>query len=84
MSIESYEHLFTGSQVQVILLKEHLKKFDIIPVIKNESESGRLAGFAPPVFNQVRVFVHQDEIDKSRAILENLEHELDNLHQEDS
>ena len=84
MSTDSYEHLFTGSQVEVILLSEHLKKFDIIPVTRNESESGRVAGFAPPVFNQIQVFVHKDELAKSRAVLENLQHELDNLPAEDS
>ena len=82
MSEESYEHLFTGSEVKVILLKEHLKKFDIIPVTRNESESGRVAGFAPAVFNQIQVFVHKDELEKSRAVLENLQHELDNLPQD--
>ena len=77
--MDSYEHLFTGSQVQVILLKEHLKKFDIIPVTRNETESGRLGGFAPPVFNQIQVFVHKDEVAKSRAVLQNLEDELANI-----
>ena len=84
MKSDEYRHLFTGSQVQVMLLLEHLKKFDIIPVTRNESESGRLAGFAPPVFNQIQVFVHRDEIAKSKAVLENLIHELENIPEEDS
>ncbi|WP_224490583.1 DUF2007 domain-containing protein [Robertkochia flava] len=84
MTTDSYTHLFTGNQVQVMLLMEELKKFDIIPVTRNESESGRLAGFAPPVFNQIQVFIHKDEMDKSRAVLDNLQHELDNIQREDS
>lgn len=77
MSTDSYTHLFTGNQSQVMLLLEHLKTLDIIPVTRNESESGRLAGFAPPVFNQIQVFVNNDELDKSKAVLENLMTELD-------
>lgn len=78
MSSDSYNHLFTGNQAQVMLLLEHLKKLDIIPVTRNESESGRLAGFAPPVFNQIQVFVNDDELAQSKAVLENLITELDN------
>lgn len=78
MSTDSYSHLFTGNQAQVMLLLEHLKTLDIIPVTRNESESGRLAGFAPPVFNQIQVFVNNDELDRSKAVLDNLMNELDN------
>lgn len=84
MEKDTYQHLFTGSQVQVMLLQEHLAKFGISPITRNETESGRLAGFAPPVFNQVQVFVHIDELDKSKAVLDNLQHEIDRMTQEET
>lgn len=79
MTESHYQHLYTGSEVQVMRLLENLKEVNVIPVTRNESESGRLAGFAPSIFNAIQVFVHEDELDKSRAVLDNLQHELDNL-----
>jgi hypothetical protein len=64
-----FKRIYTGSLVNAQHIEDKLKEFDITPVIKDESESGRLAGFAPPVFGQVQVFVHEDEFEKATALL---------------
>jgi hypothetical protein len=64
-----FKRIYTGSLVNAQQIEEKLKEFDITAVIKDESESGRLAGFAPPVFGQVQVFVHEDEFEKATALL---------------
>lgn len=64
-----YQHLYTGPRVSVAALVAALEKGGIQPVIKDETESGRLAGFAPPVFNQSQIFVHQDEWEAASDIL---------------
>lgn len=46
-----------------------LEKEGIRPIVKDETESGRLAGFAPTVFNQSQLFVHKDEWDAASAVL---------------
>jgi hypothetical protein len=63
-----FKRIYTGSLVNAQHIEGKLKEFNITPVIKDESESGRLAGFAPPVFGQVRVFVHKDEFEKATAL----------------
>lgn len=68
-----FKRIYTGSLVNAQHIEEKLKEIDITPVIKNESESGRLAGFAPPVFGQVQVFVHEDEFERAEALLGEIE-----------
>ncbi|WP_224482717.1 putative signal transducing protein [Robertkochia aurantiaca] len=76
MNDDQYIRIFTGTEIDAGRLKEKLENLDITPIIKNEGESGRLAGFAPPVFNQVRVYVHKDEHSKAIPVLEELEKEI--------
>lgn len=68
-----FKRVYTGPLVDAKRIEAKLKEIDIIPVIKNESESGRLAGFAPPVFGQVQVFVHEDEFEKAETMLNKMQ-----------
>jgi len=67
----AYKHLFTGSSIAVLAIKNALELENIIPVIKDNSESGRLAGFGSTP-NLQQVFVHAEEESKALAILKNL------------
>ena len=42
---DKYYHLFTGSSVLVLALVNALDKEEIIPLVKDQGESARLAGF---------------------------------------
>ena len=68
-----FKRIYTGSLVNAQHIEFKLKEFDITPVIKDESESGRLAGFAPPVFGQVQLYVHQDEFEKAVSLLNEIQ-----------
>ena len=65
-------HLFTGSSIDVILIVASLEEININPVVKDEGESARLAGFGIPAPLVQRVFVHTDEYKKAVSIIETL------------
>lgn len=72
MSPPSYLHLFSGSSIDVLALRNALAKENISPVVKDEAESARLAGFGQTAPLMQRVFVHEDEYDKAKSILKQL------------
>ncbi|MEP1486910.1 MAG: DUF2007 domain-containing protein [Algibacter sp.] len=77
MSDSNYIKIFTGNFIIVKRIVFDLKKENIIPVIKDETESARLAGFGGgilPGFQQI--YVHKDELDKAASILESITSEL--------
>lgn len=65
----NYLHLFTGSTIEVLALRDALEEINITPVIKDESESARLAGFGVTAPLVQRVFVHEDELKQAKEIL---------------
>lgn len=72
MSSPSYLHLFSGSSIDVLALRNALAVENISPVVKDEAESARLAGFGQTAPLMQRVFVHEDEYDKAKSILKQL------------
>jgi len=68
----SYHHIFTGSSVAVLALLDALAAEGINPIIKDENESARLAGFGMPSPMTQQVFVHDDEKDRAESIVEKL------------
>ena len=72
MSSPSYLHLFSGSSIDVLALRNALAEENISPVVKDEAESARLAGFGQTALLMQRVFVHKDEYDKAKSILKQL------------
>ncbi len=69
MSYSNYKKVFSGNfiEVQMIILKLHAN--NIKAVVKNESESARLAGFAPSILGLVDILVHKDEITKAETVI---------------
>ncbi|MEL4308490.1 putative signal transducing protein [Joostella sp. CR20] len=76
MENKDYIRVFTGSYIQATLIKSRFEEANISPVIKNDTESGRLAGFGPTVVDQVQVFVHQDEHATALEILDTIKDEI--------
>ena len=72
MPDSDYLHFFTGSIVEVLALKQALSEKKIFPIIKDESESARLAGFGISNPSVQQVFLHKDEIVKGEKILKQL------------
>ena len=68
---QNYIKIFAGSSIAVFAIKQALLEENIIPIVKDQSESGRLAGFgAAPGYQEV--FVHPDEGEKSLVILDSI------------
>lgn len=65
-----YIKIYTGSFILVNNIVSKLEKVGISPIIKDETESGRLAGFGPSIPGQQEVFVHENEIDKATPIVQ--------------
>ena len=57
--------IFTGSAIDVLSLRNKLEEQNIVAVIKDDSESARLAGFGMVAPGLQEVFVHKDELDQA-------------------
>lgn len=71
--MKDFEKIYEGSGIIANQLITALQEQDISPVVKDETESGRLAGFAPKIINNVQIFVHKDELEVSKTILASFE-----------
>ena len=65
---DSFSLLYTGNIVDVQRLKVLLEESDIFPIIKDETESARLAGFGAPTMMQ-QLWVLSSEVDKAKTFL---------------
>lgn len=55
--------------MDVLALRNALNEVNITPVVKDENESARLAGFGMTNLQMQQVFVHHDEVDQALEIL---------------
>ena len=64
--------IFTGNAINVLALRNALEEKNIVAVIKDDSESARLAAFGMVAPGLQEVFVHEDELDQAIRIVETL------------
>jgi hypothetical protein len=69
---ENYTKIFQGSFIITNRIVSELENNNISPLIKNEIESGRLAGFGVVDSHPISVYVFKDEIEKANNILAQL------------
>ncbi|GAA3604125.1 DUF2007 domain-containing protein [Flavivirga amylovorans] len=77
MTDSNYIKIFTGDFIIVQRIISELKSININAIVKDTTESARLAGFGGgilPGFQEV--FVNKDELDKAVHIVENISSEL--------
>lgn len=77
MTDSNYIKVFTGDFITVKRILNDLQIEGITAVVKDETESARLAGFGGgivPGFQEV--YVHNDELDKALLIIEEINSEL--------
>lgn len=72
-----YRKIYTGNFIIVQLITTKLEDIGIEPIIKDESESGRLAGFGASIQGQQEVYVHENEVDKALPIVESVKAEME-------
>lgn len=77
MSTSEYTKVYSGNFVIVTRLKSELENAGIIPIIKDEGESQRLAGYGSMNQGFQEVFVHNDELDKATSIVEQVKSEME-------
>ena len=69
--IESnYTKVYTGNFIITQLIVDRLQEKGISAVVKDESESGRLAGFGASIQGQQELFVNNEELDDAIHIVE--------------
>ena len=69
---QNFIKIFTGNSIKVLSIMNVLEDKNIIAVVKDDSESARLAGFGMVAPGLQEVFVHQDELDEAIRIIESL------------
>lgn len=65
----AYHKIYGGSFIIVELIRKNLDDQGITAIIKDETESGRLAGFGPTTYGHQDVFVHETEKEKAQQII---------------
>jgi hypothetical protein len=68
----NYKKIFSGNIFKTQQIVAKLHEIGIEAVVKDESESARLAGFAANDLAAKEVFVHQDELTKATAAVNEL------------
>lgn len=77
MSTTEYTKVYSGNFILVTRVKEGLEQVGIVPIIKDEGESQRLAGYGSMNQGFQEVFVHNDELDKAVTIIEKIKAEME-------
>lgn len=71
-----YIKVFSGNFIEVQRIFKALEQKNICAIIKDESESGRLAGFGASIQGFQEIHVHEDESESAKRIVESLISEL--------
>ena len=66
-----YLCVFSGSHIDSLNVIDLLTKIDIHPIVKNESESARLAGFGI-IDHKKKIYVHRDEYRKAEELIKSI------------
>lgn len=67
----NYQKIYSGNQFDVLAIVEELHSIHIEGIVKDETESGRLAGFGTAIPGEQDLYVHNDEVEKAKELLEN-------------
>jgi len=72
MSDSNYKNIYTGNIFIAQRIQQSLKEIGINVVIKDDNESGRLAGFGTISPAIQEVFVHKNEYEKAVIVVEDI------------
>jgi hypothetical protein len=70
--MSNYVKVFAGSFIEVQRIFQMLEAKNICAIIKDETESARLAGFGAAIHDLQEIHVHKDELERVTPILEKL------------
>jgi len=77
MSDSEYTRIYFGNFILVTRVKDALKQANIIPIIKDEGESQRLAGYGFMNQGFQEVFVHNNELEEATKIVDKVKAEME-------
>ncbi len=77
MSDTAYTKIYSGNFILVTRVKTELEHIGIIPIIKDESESQRLAGYGSINLGFQEVFVNNEELEKAIPIVERIVNQME-------
>lgn len=77
MSTTEYTKVYYGNFILVTRIKEELKHAGIVPIIKDEGESQRLAGYGSMNQGFQEVYVHNEEVDKAMVVVNLIKAEME-------
>nr|WP_321224485.1 DUF2007 domain-containing protein [uncultured Psychroserpens sp.] len=77
MSDTSYTKIFSGSFIIVQLALDRLTGAGINAIVKDESESGRLAGFGASIQGYQELYVRNEELSQAESIISSVKEELE-------
>ncbi len=77
MNTSEYTKVYHGNFILVTRVKNELEHLGIVPIIKDEGESQRLAGYASMNQGYQEVFVHNEELDKALSIVNRVKTEME-------
>ncbi len=67
---EKTTRIFTGSAIQAQPLINELGELDIVPIIRDDHQSGILSGFAAGVPGQIRMYIRNEELEKAQTLID--------------
>ena len=77
MSETEYQKVFGGNFILVQRIISELEQIGITPIIKDEGESQRLAGYASLDGGYQDIVVHASEIEKAKKVISKIQDDLD-------
>ena len=77
MSTTEYTKVYYGNFILVTRVKDELEHEGIVPIVKDEGESQRLAGYASMNQGFQEVYVHNDELEKAMIIVNRVTAEME-------
>ncbi|MGC1631869.1 MAG: DUF2007 domain-containing protein [Gelidibacter sp.] len=72
-----YVKIFSGSFIVAQLVVDRLERLGIDAIVKDESESARMAGFGSSFQGYQELYVSQEELDLAIQIVESVKGELE-------
>lgn len=61
--------VFSGSEVEVLMLKGLLEGLNIEGIIQNDYQSGIIAGFGGGTISTVRLKIHETDLEKAQTVI---------------
>lgn len=63
--------VYSGSEITALLLKEELEQAGVMTMIKNDFQSGVIAGFAGGIPSDVDLYINESDLPKAEPVVSN-------------